>query len=77
MLHNPNQQRKIFQTNFLQEKRETKSFKKILLTFFEQSRGKKIKHPNLIVIEGVIFICLTLLEKIRGAYPSVLLVFLS
>ena len=28
MLHNPNQQRKIFKNNFLQEKRETKSFKK-------------------------------------------------
>ena len=66
----------MFKNNFLQEKRETNLLIKDYLLSFKQSRGKKIKYPSLIVIKGVALICLTLLKKKRGAYPSVLLVFL-
>ena len=67
----------MFKKNFLQENVRLNLLKKDHLLSLEQSRGKKIKYPSLIVIKGVALICLTLLKKSRGAYPSVLLVFLS
>ena len=66
MLYNRNQRRKIFKNNFCQKNARLNLFKKKdYLLSLEQSRGKKIKYPSLILINGVVFICLTLLKKIQ------------